>query len=356
MEVQKMRQVYLTIFILAVFVFAGIQNINAQINSNNAGLEAEIGKVLRGYYDAFSRRDVAATVNAWADGGFIWEGGYSTTNELKESLPAYLRSPNAVNMKDSYEMEDLKVLPVTGDTAIANYIVVSKIIQNGKTDVRRDVTTNFLVRRDGRWQIVVDHTSSLPKPLEPTLSGMPVGWIRTPANSSSGYLISVDKTNKHGHSGSATIKFGCGDENGFGSIGQFIAADNYLGKRVRLTGWLRTESADSAVLWMRIDGNRRTLGFDNMINRSVTGTSDWKQFEVVLDVPAEAINVVIGSFIQGKGQMWVDDLKLEVVGASVASTNQLSPEQTRLDNPNRTGKKSDINQPVNLGFENGIVP
>jgi hypothetical protein len=54
--------------------------------------------------------------------------------------------------------------------------------------------------------------------------------------------------------------------------------------------------------------------------------------------------------------MWVDDLKLEVVGASVASTNQLSPEQTRIDNPNRTGKKSDINQPVNLGFENGIVP
>ncbi|MGB7210587.1 MAG: nuclear transport factor 2 family protein [Pyrinomonadaceae bacterium] len=347
-----MRQIYMTILILAVFVFAGIQNINGQIN----GLEAEIGKALRGYYDAFSRRDVAATVGAWADGGFTYEGAYSTTEELKKWLPAYLQSPMAASSKDSYEMEGLRVLPVTNDTAIANYTVVSKTIQNGKTDVRRDVTTNVLVRRDGRWQIVVDHTSSLPKPLEPTASGMPVGWIRTPANSSGGYLITVDKNNKRGEGASASIKFNCADDSGFGSIGQFIAADNYLGKRVRLTGWLRTENADSAVLWMRIDGNRRTLGFDNMMNRPVTGTTDWKQFEVVLDVPAEAINVVIGSFIQGKGQMWVDDLKLEVAGAGVASTNQLSPEQTRLDNPNRTGKTSDIKQPVNLGFENGTIP
>ncbi len=346
----------MAIMILAVFIAAGMQNISGQAGAgDNAKLEAEITKVLRGYYDAFSRRDVAATVNAWADVGFSYEGGYSTNKELKEALPAYLRSA-AANLNDRYEMEDLKVFPVTGDTAIANYIVISNLEKNGKKTVQRDVTTNFLVRRDGRWQIVVDHTSSLPKALEPTTSGMPVGWTRMPANSSSGYLITVDKISKHGNGVSVSIKFGCGDENGFGSIGQSIAADNYLGKRVRLTGWLKTENADSAVLWMRIDGNRRTLGFDNMMNRPVTGTTDWKQFEVVLDVPAEAINVVIGSFIQGKGQMWVDDLKLEMVGSSVASTNQLSPEQTRLDNPNRTGKKSDIKQPVNLGFEDGIVP
>ncbi|MEQ1604280.1 MAG: nuclear transport factor 2 family protein [Pyrinomonadaceae bacterium] len=350
-----MKRLTMTFLVLAVFIAAGMQNIRGQTGAG-AKLEAEITKVLRGYYDAFSRRDIAATLSAWADGGFIWQDSYSTTNALKESLPAYLQSPNAANTKDTYEMEGLKILPVTNDTAIANYIVISTTIQNGKTDVQRDVTSNFLVRRDGRWQIVVDHTSSLPKPLEPTASGMPVGWIRTPANSSGGYLVSVDRNNKRGDGASASIKFNCADDSGFGSIGQMIAADNYLGKRVRLTGWLKTENADSAVLWMRIDGNRRTLGFDNMLNRPVTGTTDWKQFEVVLDVPVEAINVVIGSFIQGKGQLWVDDLKLEVVGAGARSTNQLSPEQSRLDNPNRTGKKSDIKQGVNLGFEDGVIP
>lgn len=346
----------MTALILALLVCSGIQNTNGQANAgDNAKLEADITKALRGYYDAFSRRDVAATVGAWADVGFSYEGGYSTNKELKEALPAYLRSV-AADLNDRYEMEDLKVFPVTADTAIANYIVISMLEQNGKKTVQRDVTTNFFVRRDGRWQIVVDHTSSLPKTLEPTTSGMPVGWTRMPANSSGGYLITVDKNNKRGEGASASIRFNCADENGFGSIGQSIAADNYLGKRVRLTGWLRTENADSAVLWMRIDGNRRTLGFDNMTNRPVTGTNGWKQVEVVLDVPAEAINVVIGSFIRGKGQMWVDDLKVEVVGSGVASTNQLSPEQMRLDNPNRTGKKSDIKQLVNLGFEDGMIP
>ena len=97
--------------------------------------------------------------------------------------------------------------------------------------------------------------------------------------------MTVDTNIKHGGKSSAAIKLTCGGENEFGSLGQLVAADDYRGKRVRLTGWLKTENADSAVLWMRVDGNRQTLGFDNILNRAVTGTTDWKQFEVVLDVP-----------------------------------------------------------------------
>jgi hypothetical protein len=167
----------------------------------------------------------------------------------------------------------------------------------------------------------------------------------------------VDTNVKHGGKASAVIKSNCGsDESKFGSLGQTLAADDYLGKRVRLTGWLKTENAGAAVLWMRIDGNRRTLGFDNMLNRAAgVGTTDWKQFEVVLDVPTEAVNLVIGTFLLGKGQMWADDLKLEIVGSSIPATNQLSPEQMRIDDPNRNPKKSDIKQAVNLDFENGTI-
>ena len=52
-----MKRAFMTILILAALIFA--QNINGQdkINSDNARLEAEIDKVLRDYYDAFSRRD-----------------------------------------------------------------------------------------------------------------------------------------------------------------------------------------------------------------------------------------------------------------------------------------------------------
>ena len=53
--------------------------------------------------------------------------------------------------------------------------------------------------------------------------------------------------------------------------------------------------------------------------------------------------------------MRADDLKLIIVGSNVPSTNQLSLEQMRIDDPNRNPKKSDIKQPANLGFEDGTI-
>jgi ketosteroid isomerase-like protein len=349
-----MKRVFITTLVLTALVFAGRQHINGQ-TGDNSKLEGEIGKVLRDYYDAFSRRDFAATSTLYADDGFVYEGGYSTTKQVKAEVRAYLQTPAAAGSKDSYEIEDLKILPVSADAAMANYTVVTKSEQNGKTTIRRDRSTNVFARREGHWLIVADHTSPLPTPVTPTVRGMPAGWIRTPSYSSNGYSMTVDTIVKHGGLASAAIKLTCGGENEFGSLGQTIVADDYIGKRVRFTGWLKTENADAAVLWMRVDGNRRTLGFDNMLNRAVKGTTDWKQFEVVLDIPTGAVNVVIGTFLSGKGQMWADDLKLEIVGNDVPSTNQLSSEQMRLDNPNRNPKKSDIKQPANLGFENGMI-
>lgn len=347
----------MTGLILALLVCSGIQNTNGQISGTGAvgTIELEIGKVVRDYYDAFRRRDVAMTSAIYADDGFSYslETGYENNRQVKEEVRTSLQSPMASAFKDSYEIEDLKILAVTSDTAMANYTVITKIEQNGVTDVRRDRTTNVFVRRDGRWQIVADHTSRLPNPIGPTVSGMPVGWKR---NSSSSYSMTVDTNIKHSGRASAAIRFTCGDEIGFGSLSQNFAADDYRGKRIRLSGWLKSENTKFAGLWMRLDGDRRLLGFDNMMNRPVTGTTDWKRYEVVLDVPAETVNVFFGTLIDGKGQVWVDDLKLEIVGSDIPPTNQLSPEQMRIDDPKRISKKSDIKQPVNLDFENGAIP
>src|SRR5712691_7388604 len=92
---------------------------------------------------------------------------------------------------------------------------------------------------------------------------------------------------------------------------------------------MKTENAESANLWMRLDGEKRTLGFDNMGNRAVTGTTEWKRYEITLDVPENAANIAFGSFVAGKGQAWVDDFQVEVVGKDVPSTNRLSPEQMK---------------------------
>ena len=66
-----MKQIFITGLILAALVFTGIQSLNGQTGTDSAKLEAEIGKLLRDYYDAFSRRDAAATSAIYADDGFV---------------------------------------------------------------------------------------------------------------------------------------------------------------------------------------------------------------------------------------------------------------------------------------------
>ena len=107
---------------------------------------------------------------------------------------------------------------------------------------------------------------------------------------------------------------------------------------------------------MRVDGNQRLLGFDNMMNRPVKNTTDWGKYEVILDIPNEAVNILFGTLLVGKGQVWVDDLKLEIVTGEVPLTNQLTPEQMKLENSRMNPKKSERIQPVNLDFENGKIP
>jgi hypothetical protein len=264
--------------------------------------------------------------------------------------------PKSAQPRFTYQIDDLKIMTAGPDTAIANYKIITKVTGGGSDRSFEERYTNVFSKRGGGWKLVAEHSSDLPKTVSDTVAGMPIGWIRTPAANADRYVMKLDSAIKHSGDSSATVKFNCGDPDGFASLAQSIAADEYLGKRVRLSGWLKTENAADAGLWMRLDGDGRLLGFDNMMPRAVKGTTGWKQYEVVLDVPKETINILFGTLLSGTGQVWVDDMKLEVVGNDVATTNQLSQEGMRSDDPSRIVKRSLSKQPVNLGFENGVQP
>src|SRR5262249_22664225 len=119
---------------------------------------------------------------------------------------------------------------------------------------------------------------------------------------------------------------------GFGGMMQTNSAEDYLGKRVRLSGWMKTEDANQGGghLWLRVDGPQagQSLQFDNMDGRAPKGTTDWQQYSVVLDVPQEATALAYGFFVSGGGKVLVSGTKLEPVGPEVASTN-LNVNRTR---------------------------
>ncbi|MCU0442721.1 MAG: hypothetical protein MUE96_10010 [Bacteroidia bacterium] len=116
---------------------------------------------------------------------------------------------------------------------------------------------------------------------------------------------------------------------GFGTLMQNANPAQYLGKRVKLSGWVKTKDVKKgAALWFRVDhkdetGKINMLGFDNMWNRLIKGTTEWTKYELVLDVPKEADNLAYGALLSGTGQIWFDEITLTEVDSTVQSTNRL---------------------------------
>lgn len=163
----------------------------------------------------------------------------------------------------------------------------------------------------------------------PDPKGRPTGWMA----GTKGYAILVDPVDVHGGQMSARIERREDVETDKTSapLTQWIPAKDWKGKRVRLTGWLRTRDITTgwAALWMRTDSETATsLAFDNMPDRGPRGTTEWTQYEVVLDVAPEATDIYFGVVLDGDGALWADDLTLEEVPKSVPTTTVTKNEKT----------------------------
>lgn len=110
----------------------------------------------------------------------------------------------------------------------------------------------------------------------------------------------------------------------FSTLMQRVRAQPFHGKRLRLSANVRTsELTGWAGLWMRVDsdsGDGNHLAFDNMEDRAITGTTQWRRYEVVLDVEPGAHAVAFGVLTSGVGETEVHDLRLEEVGRNVPVT------------------------------------
>ena len=124
-----------------------------------------------------------------------------------------------------------------------------------------------------------------------------------------------------------------------GFVTQIVKAERWRGKRVRLSGWVRTENAQEASLWLSNNDERwMVITADIMSNRFIRGTTPWTRYELVIDVGANAMEVRFGGKLSGGGALWMDDLRLEEVDARTPLTSGTS------------GYASN-DAPTNLGFE-----
>ena len=160
--------------------------------------------------------------------------------------------------------------------------------------------------------------------------GLPAGWVLW-GPSLTGYKVTTDASVARSGKQSVKMVGPANPSDSFVGFGQGLPADLYRGKRVRLSGYLRTQGVGDrgAGLCLRVDGpGIQPLAFDNMSERPVVGTTDWKRYEIVLEVSSRATGGVFGAVLADGGTAWVDDLKLEVVGADIPTTDMIADSQT----------------------------
>jgi hypothetical protein len=171
--------------------------------------------------------------------------------------------------------------------------------------------------------------SAPPQPLAP----LPTGWTFMigggPLQLQGSCDIGVDSAMTGSSQPIHSVRCNNRNQPSFG--GAYYAFDSapYRGKRVRISGWLKaagigavanprySSAQGEAGLWLAID-----LGTDSrqdrMEDRTVKGTTDWVYRDFVVDVPNGNGKMLVGFWMQGMGQVWVRDLKVEEVSANVS--------------------------------------
>ncbi|WP_213585005.1 helix-turn-helix transcriptional regulator [Paenibacillus sp. J2TS4] len=167
----------------------------------------------------------------------------------------------------------------------------------------------------------------------------PYGWMLTGSHPHL-YSMGVDRIVTHQGRSAGYLVSESHQMEGFATMMQMFKAKNYVGKRLRFTGFAKSERVDGwAGLWMRIDGkDGDLLGFDNMGNRPITGTTSWSPYSIVLDIPKDSQEIAFGVLLYGAGKIWVDSLRLDEVDDKVPTTNIESPDELP-------------DGPVNLSFD-----
>jgi len=168
-------------------------------------------------------------------------------------------------------------------------------------------------------------------------AAVPRGWYLA-GSKPQDYQTGVNDTQYNGHR-VAFLRSVAATPTGFGTLMQDFRADDYAGKRVRFSAMLKTENvAEWAGIWMRIDKNigsssPKMLVLDNMHDRPVKGTEDWKPCQVVLDVPKDATSIFFGLTLNGSGNVMMSDAKIETVGLDVETTAKPFPERQAPSSP-----------------------
>jgi hypothetical protein len=152
------------------------------------------------------------------------------------------------------------------------------------------------------------------------------GPIEEPKLADLGYEGGFDAMHSHSGRRSAFLRSMIDKPRKHAVVMQSVAADRYRGKRVRLSAWVLADGHTRSWLGLNVTNGGTSVG---RVDLPVKPSSGWQREEAVLDVAASAQSLHFGLLLDGPGQAWIDDVRLDVVGDSVAPTGPSLPLEPR---------------------------
>ncbi len=171
-------------------------------------------------------------------------------------------------------------------------LFIISILCSEKNYAQRDLNLDFeIVARDGNF---------------------PVEWKST--GSHVGFLD--EKIKKHGVN-SVRLQLTEGANSSESSYySQTLILNDKQGKDIVFRGYIKTENIGSAGLFLVTQTGTyfklETAIVDKMDGRRFSGTNDWTPIILRTHFPADLYQIEFGAYIEGKGKVWIDDLKLTI--------------------------------------------
>lgn len=154
---------------------------------------------------------------------------------------------------------------------------------------------------------------------------LPNDWIRWGDSE-----LKIDSTNAVSGKNSMLINVKEGE--GFGCVAYKLPA-NFKGKKITLEGFMKYENVSDGFvgLLIRIDKDGQSVGFDNMQNQKLQGTSEWKKHTVTIDFKENADEIYVAGILVGKGKAWFDNFKVTIDGKPIEKIKPVEKELSIIE-------------------------
>ncbi len=101
---------------------------------------------------------------------------------------------------------------------------------------------------------------------------------------------------------------------GYGVAFCFLNKNIYSGKRIKLSGMIRTKAIlEFADLWIRGEKSNDLWASKSLECNPMVEKDSWKEYSIIVDIPIDIKRLSVGLILKGEGHIWFHSMNVEII-------------------------------------------